>query len=436
MNKYFIVAACVIGFALGALLSGCDGAPAPATPLLPNPVIASAPTAPPNLNATSTRVTNTRTPITVTSAITLTVWTTESFAPNTTPAGRAWRSQLDAFSLENPNIHIETVLKKASGKGGLLDFLLTTQAIVPAQLPDVITLDLVDVPLAAEQGALQSLDGVLATELQNDFFPFALRAAHDQNQWIAVPFVTDVQHLVYFKNVVRKVPTTWDEVLKQKATLLLPLGGDDPFLLQYLAVAPDNALAQGTLDQTATAQTLSFIKRAHDQALLPEIAIGLKNVDEAWTSFVAGQAAMAQVSASRYLSERDKYPNVLYAPVPTRDGKTLTLASGWAFGMVTNDPTRQNAAARFIQWMVQSDHLAPWLRVTHRLPANRATLALTIDSPEYATFLRDELEHAVRVPTTPASSKITDAWRIALSAVWKGQATPEDAARTAASTSK
>jgi hypothetical protein len=52
--------------------------------------------------------------------------------------------------------------------------LLTTNAVVPAQLPDFVTLDLAEVPLAADAGILQPLDLWLPGDLENDFFPFAL----------------------------------------------------------------------------------------------------------------------------------------------------------------------------------------------------------------------------------------------------------------------
>ena len=389
-------------------------------------------------SAPATRVPLTRTPITATSAITLTLWTSEDLAPGATPAGRILRNQFDAFSAANPDIHMDIVLKKPYGKGGLLDFLLTTNAVVPTQLPDLLTLDISEVPLAAEASVLQPLDGWLSADLNNDFFPFAYKAAHYQNQWIAVPFAADMQHLVYNKTAIKKAPATWDDLLKQKMPLLLPLGGDDAFLLQYVALMPTSDLPTPlALDPTATAQVLSFFKRAHDLNLLPDAAIGLKNAEEGWPTFAAGQVAQAQVSASRYLAERDKVPNALYAPVPTRDGRVATIATGWAFAMTTTEPVRQAAAARFVQWIVQSERLAPWLRAARRLPVNRTAMLLAVDPPEYAVFLRDELERAAFLPlASPREIKQAEAWRAAITAVWKGQATPEEAARNAAASSK
>jgi ABC-type glycerol-3-phosphate transport system substrate-binding protein len=419
-----IISVSLVACAAGAILPTPD-APAPIA-TLSTPTVAAAATLMP------TRSVPTRTPITPTGAITLTLWTTEDLAPGATSAGRVLKNQFDAFTAANPNVHIDVVLKKPYGKGGLLDFLLTTSAVVPAQLPDFVALDIVEIPLAAEAGILQPLDVWLPNDLKNDFFPFAFRAAHYQNQWLALPFAADAQHLVYNKTTIKKAPATWDECFKQKTTMLLPLANDDAYVLQFLSLAAtgDGVLPAPT-DPNSIAQILSFFKRARDLNLLSDAAINVKSVEEVWTPFATGQVALAQVSASRYLAERDKMPNAGFAAVPTRDGKLATAASGWAFVLITNDPPRQAAATRFMQWIVQGERLAPWLRAARRLSATRATMILAVDPSEYALFLRDTLERAAYwSPATSRDAKIAQAWRNAIAAVWKGNSAPEESART------
>jgi ABC-type glycerol-3-phosphate transport system substrate-binding protein len=383
--------------------------------------------------AAATRILPTRPAIISAGTLTLTLWIADDIAPGLTPAGRILTNQLDAFSAANPAIRVQVVPKRTSGKGGLLDFLLTTRNVIPARLPDLVALDLSQVPLAAQAGILQPLDGVVPTDLSGDFFAFAAQAAHFRNQWVAVPFAANVDHLVYNRNVIRKPPQTWDEFTKQKGSLLLPLGGDSAFLLQYFALGASvtDASDQPALDVSATAQVLSLFKRAHDLNLVPETAMNLKTGDDVWTNFAAGQASMAQVSASRFIAERSKVPSALYAPVPTREGKVTTIATGWAFALVTNEPARQAAAARFMQWVVQGDRLAPWLRAARLLPTTRATVPLAVDPPDYAAFIREELEGAVPMPSATVDAGSAEAWRSAIVAVWKGQTTPEEAARNA-----
>lgn len=384
----------------------------------------------PTIATPATRVPSaaTRVPISTTTAITLTLWTIPAFAPSTTPAGIIMQKQFDAFSLANPNIRINSVLKKPYDKGGLLDFLQTTSAVVPAQLPDLVVLDIADIPLAAQAGLLQPLENILPTELVSEMFPFAQRATRYRDQWVAVPYVVDVEHLVYNTSVIKKPPLTWDHFLTQKEPLLLPLGGDDAFLAQYAALA---SLGDAPpLDWASTTLVFTFFKRARDAGLLSDATIGLKTVDETWALFVAGQAPMAQVSASRYLSERHQYPGIQFAPLPTRDGKTVSVATGWAFAIITKDPVRQLAAAQLIQWLVGTEQLVAWSRAANRLPSTRIALLLAIEPFDYAAFLREQMDRAVYLPRTPAYVKTSEAWRTALANLWKGQTTPEDAART------
>lgn len=369
----------------------------------------------------------------MTDAITLTLWTTEDFAPSNTPSGKILKTYFDAFAAAHPNLSIEPVLKKASGKGGILDFLLTTQAVAPALLPDLVVLDLAELPLAAEPGILQSFDGWLPPEIGADYFAVANRAARFQNQWIAIPFALDAQHLIYNKNIVKKPPKTWDDFYRQKQQILLPLANDEAFLVQYASIAPfDENPAK--VDWATTTLVLNFIKRSRDLGLLYDSSLNAKSAEELWSPFEAGQVTLAQISTSRFLAEQWRLPQASFAALPTRDGKPATVVNGWAFALVTKDPARQAAATRLIQWLAQNERIAPWLRAARRLPASRALLPIIVDDAEYAAFLREELDHAVYLPRTPANLKLADAWRTAMANVWKAQVTPEDAARTVVGT--
>ena len=425
-----LIALSVVSFAASACAGNAATPPAfpPSTqpPVEPATAIPAA-----NMTPVATLVSPTRT-YTATSAMTLTLWATEDLSPGTTAAGRQLRNQFDAFTAANPYIHVDVILKKPYGKGGMLDF-LTTSAVAPDQLPDLATLDISEVPQAAAAGILQPLDPLLTANVKGDLFPFAYQAALYQGKWVALPFTADIEHLVYSKTLVKRVPQTWDDLLRQRGSFLAPAGGDDAFLVQYLALAPlFDATNQVVVDTNAASQVLNFYKRAHDLGLLPDTAIGLKNSDEAWPVFGAGKVAMVQAWASRYLADRDKLPDAAYAAIPTRDGQPSAVAVGWSFVLVTTNAARQAAAARFIQWFVQAEHLAPWLRAAHRLPASRSALTLSVDPVDYTIFLRDPLEHAAYLPPSGVYGRASDAWRAAMAAVWKGQTTPEEAARNIA----
>jgi len=133
-------------------------------------------------------------PPTVSSVITITLWTTEDFFPTEdSDSGQILAQQWQAFQAAHPSVIIEYVLKKPYGKGGILDFLSTAHAAAPTVLPDLVILDTFELDEAAEAGLVQSLDKLVSSELQQDLFAFARRSFN--GQLMGIQFEADVEHL-------------------------------------------------------------------------------------------------------------------------------------------------------------------------------------------------------------------------------------------------
>jgi ABC-type glycerol-3-phosphate transport system substrate-binding protein len=119
--------------------------------------------------------TPTTTPITPTlpaipPVITLTLWTAEPFSPSQADAsGQILGQQIEAFAAAHPDVVVEYVLKKPYGKGGILNFLLTTSEAVPAAMPDLVAIDTIELKDAAQAGLLQPLDELISAELRRSF---------------------------------------------------------------------------------------------------------------------------------------------------------------------------------------------------------------------------------------------------------------------------
>lgn len=376
--------------------------------------------------------------LTKTQIITLTVWTTEELSPIAARGGRAFKNQVDAFTRAQPNLRVEFVLKKASGKGGMLDFLVNTHAVAPQLLPDLIVLDSRELDAAAQTGLLQPLDDDFPAGVYADLFPPAQKIARVEGAWLALPIFLEAEHLVYNMARVKKPPLTWNDVISNSATFLFPTDGEDGFLAQYLALggALQDVNANPTLNADATIQVLTFYRRARDANAIPDSALAIKTVDEAWSLFAAGQGAMAQVSASQFLAERDKVPNANFAPLPTRDGQVTTLAYAWTYAMVTTDPARQRATVEFLQWLTASPRLAEWANAARKIPARRTAFASALDAGDYADFLRTLFEHANVQPTASQLARVSPAFRTAVLSVLRGQGTPIEAANRAVNSIK
>jgi len=371
----------------------------------------------------------------VSSAITLTLWTTEAFSPADSDSGQVLAQQWQAFEAAHPNVTIEYVLKKPYGKGGILDFLGTARTAAPTVLPDLAILDTLELYKAAESGLIQPLDDLISSELEQDLFPFALR--RDDEQLMGIQFDADIEHLVYNTNKIDSPPITWREVLSDSVTYIFPAGGDggsvnDAFLIQYLAVGEQllDKSGQPALDKDALTQILQFYQDGLEAGAISPSVLQFDDLDDCWFAYLSVQAAMSNVSSARYLADRDILKNTSFAAIPTRDGNIGTLSKGWALAIVTEDPIRQAAAGQLIEWLLEPERNAGWNLVAGHLPTRQAAFEHLGTADPYFPFARQQLEHVYPRPMTSAYEKIGRALQKAVQDVLTGEVSPEEAAET------
>ncbi|MFN2186291.1 MAG: hypothetical protein ACK2UU_20095, partial [Anaerolineae bacterium] len=132
------------------------------------------------------------------SVITMTIWTTEAFSPTQTiTSGQILLDQVALFEAAHPDVRLEFIVKKPYGKGGILDFLLTTQAVVPALLPDLVFLDADELSSAVQAGVVQPLNDLVPPQLIADLYPFAQEVGTFGGQLYALQFQANLDHLAY-----------------------------------------------------------------------------------------------------------------------------------------------------------------------------------------------------------------------------------------------
>ncbi len=418
------VAILLAAIALLALMAGCLPWATP-TPV-PQTERAAPTPSPERLTPTPIALT----PEPISSAITLTLWTSEAFSPADEASGHILQEQYDAFMAANPDIVIEYELKKPYDKGGILDFLLTTSAVVPKLLPDLVAIDTSELGEAARAGILQPLDELISSKLGDDLFPFAREACLLDGKLMGIQFEADIQHLVYNTAIVEEPPHTWAELLAGGASYVFPAGdgeaASDAFLIQYLALGGRLVDEAGNpaLDREKLTQVLEFYREGSDKGIIPRSVLDLKTLDDCWPLYLSAEAAMANISSRRYSASRGSLGNTAFAPIPTRDGNASTISHGWALAIVTRNPRRQAAAARFIEWLLDPKNTAAWNQGANHLPTRRSAFALQV-ADNYTAFLREQLEGAHFRPSPLAYS---EALQRAIQDVLTGNATPKEAA--------
>jgi ABC-type glycerol-3-phosphate transport system substrate-binding protein len=374
------------------------------------------------------------------SVITLTIWTTEAFSPTQTiTSGRILAQEVAEFEASQSDVRLEFVLKKPYGKGGILDYLLTTGAVVPELLPDIVVMDVDELRAAVQAELVQPLDELLSPDLISDLYPFALQASTFERRLYGLQYQADLEHWVYDTGRMAIPPSSWPGVLSNPGPSIFPAGGqaslvNDAFLIQYLAVRPwpaEGSADASFLETDSLAAVLQYYQDGLSRGIFPADILDYQTTNDCWREYLTRQIATAQVSAHQYLAERHRAQNSAPAPIPAINGPAAPLNRGWVLALVTPDPVRQSAAAEFMSQLLAPETNAAWNQSTIYLPTRQAALALWDPEDSYGPFIHQQLQAARPRPAIPNYARTAAAMQQAVEDVLTGMATPDEAAAQA-----
>ena len=414
-------------------LAGCTGLTA-----------TGAPTDTPQAPVASTAV-QTATPMTgelQPAIVPLTLWVPEELDPyGSRPGANTLARQLASFSETYPDLRVEVVVKKAHGRGGLLDFLRTARDAAPSVLPDLIILDATDLEAAAGALLVQPLDELLSPTLQNDRFAFAARMGQVDEQTMGFVIAADTQHLAYRQALFSSPVISWTSVVSSPGPLLFPAGGrerqvNDATLSQYLSAGGTFVDAEDKLylNRDVMISVFTFYSRCVSTGVIsPAVVLAMDSADQSWERFKAGEGAMAVAPASLYWTEADE--TMAVAPLPTATGQPFALISqAWAIALVAEDPADQGRATLLLDWLIAPDHSAQWTRAAGYLPATYGALQLWDVSETDRLMLRSVLDVAAAPSDADVIKTVGQALQEALELVLLNRATPRQAANAAIET--
>jgi ABC-type glycerol-3-phosphate transport system substrate-binding protein len=361
--------------------------------------------------------------------IVLTLWVPEEFATGAERGGDILEKQIAEFQTAHPNVKLNYVLKAPYGKGGIVDWLMQLNELMPDRLPDAAIVDSRELDQLEKLGLLHSLNRDLPSGAYWDLFPPAQRIARRNGQWNNQPLTLDTEHLVYDSRRVSLPPPSWQAVLTDTTQFAFAADSTETFLFHYLenggSLDPRDHPAQ---DAAVMQAILDYYQRARVNGNLNENTAVMKSAREVMPLFVSGQTPMAQVRARDFLLERERIPNGLAASIPTRDGRTTTLASSWSFVILSNDQAVHNAATEYLAWMIDPVRLGEWANAARMIPAGKSAFAQAIQAPEYADLLWTLFQDALVAPSFAQQMPYAEAWHNAVTAVLNGQLAPDDAA--------
>ena len=412
---------------LSTVLAACTSPPATITP---SPMLSPAtPTPPPP--------TETATPVAPGPLVTrLTLWLPEEVNPyGDLPGDDILNQQLQGFNQAYSDLQVEVIVKKAHGRGGLLDFMRTaSEAQVTSVLPDLVVLDADDLQVAAQEGLLQPLDGLLPEDLAIDRFPFAVALGQVDGQTMGIPLTAELEHLVYRPYLLPSPPVSWTAVLSSGTGFVFPAAGqdgsvNDVTLVQYLGAGGHltDGDGQPVLEAEPLLAVLDFYTHAvAARVISPTVVLALSDSEQSWEMVQNWQAGMGIVNSRLFLAQDD--PALAAGIIPTRDGHAVALADvEWVLVMVTKDPARQQEAMRLVEWLLSPDLHGAWTQARQVLPTTRSGVEAWAVPAEERAVLEALLEGAQLAPSDALRQVIGPPMQEAVEAVLRGQKTPAEA---------
>lgn len=366
--------------------------------------------------------------------IVLNVWLPESLVPISGRAAEAdFAQQITAFEAGEPDIQVETRLKKPQDIGGIMETLRTASAVAPGALPDLTLLRREDLLVAVQSGLIQPLDERAYAAHLSGFYTSALELGSVNGKLYGLAYALDTRHLAYYDPAGSDaLQWRFEDILANNQPFVFAagrnIGVNDVFLAQY--VAAGGTAANGTLgpmNTNALRDTFTFYEQAVATGLMSPALLDHTTPEEFTSGLADKSVSAAVITSTQYLTLRETQVDLLAAAIPTESGKSLTTLNGWMWVMVTSNADRQAAATRWLNWMMAAERQGHFTQIVHLIPSQRDAVLRRWEPAPYSEFINSLLDNAIIPISASTSSGAVRAMQNALAAVLQGQSTAQEA---------
>jgi maltose-binding protein MalE len=374
-NQAFRIVIAVLMLAV-VLLVGCQGQSLLESVFPDTEALVEATVTPPVAEEQAAEATPTATATTLANTQ-LTVWVPPQFSPyEDTQASQLLSSRFKAFMTQNPQINLDIRVKSASGASSILDTITYASQVAPSALPSLVLISRSDLEIAAQKGLIQPIEEISTTIDEDDWFAFSQAMAIVQGTAYGLPFAADVLSLVYQNSSLTSSQPDWDELLLQFDNLIFPAADQSVLatLALYLSAGGSIQDAQGQafIDVEILTQVLEAYARGVDRGVLDESLLELQNDDQAWEVFQeSGDEGLITWASRQMQNEED----LKLAALPVVDENSITLAKGWVWCLVEQDPQDQENAALLAEYLVEPGFLSEWAPLSGYMPVRPSSVA-------------------------------------------------------------
>jgi multiple sugar transport system substrate-binding protein len=368
-------------------------------------------------------------------------------------AGKVIKGLVDDFNRTHPDVKVDAQIgADADSLQGKM-----TAALAGGKYPDIVYIFGPNVANLARSPKALDLTAAVKTKAWNwdDFYPAAREAVTIDGKVRAVPALIDSMAVVYNKRVFReagipapKADWTWDEYreiarkLTNKSKGVFGTGwpgvGDEDTVWRLWPMIWDlggDVLAPGG-EQVGyggqpglRALTLLNEMATQDKSVYIDKTAGSEKMYQVFNSNRMGMVPTGPWELPEIIEAKADYGVV---PMPTFNGKPVTIAGPDTWMLFDNGADRARAAQEFAQWLTQPAQDARWDVAAGSLPLRRSTAAQDVWKQHVAeleglsTFV-DALGNARVRPVVEAYPKISEALGQSITGVLLGQQSPADA---------
>jgi ABC-type glycerol-3-phosphate transport system substrate-binding protein len=349
----------------------------------------------------------------------------------------------DFVGLEENTVEIDFRIKRYGNElGAIMPTLRSANGIAPGALPDLTLIRRSDLVAAVDAGLIYPLDGLMSASIIGDLYPSTLRLGQVDDRLYGLPYVVDVQHMIYTQDALNgldgSLDTSFSGILNSGLEWIIPTrrttGLNLTFYAQYInasGVLPDNDRSALPLDIEALATVLNFYDDMANDGLLNPASLDYSSVNDYAALIVSGGAFDgALVSSNLFLSERYNGRDFVAASIPTQSGQHTGILNGWMWVVTTNNVDRQVVAGRFLNWMMDSTRQAEFAQISRTLPSQQSALQ-TLDRDIVPVDLYDAiLNRAIIILPEPFTSTSARVMQTALMSVLTGESDAAEATQS------
>lgn len=375
------------------------------------------------------------------STLTLTLWTIEQISGLATEEAATFFEQtINKFERANPGVTVKVLVKKPSGKGGVLDFLRTANDVAPAVMPDVVVMNATDLEQSFADRLIQPLDGKLDRSIVQDLLPAARRVGTVQENLAGVPLGIEMEHTVYDSRMFTQTNVLWTDVLSRSASYSFPAKGvnglvNDVTLSHYFSAGGNLLDDEGNpkIDEQPLRETLGFYQNLLDAGLIDDSLLEASTTEELWPQFLDRQAEVAQISVHQFLTDQETIEFALPGPppLPTAEAIPVGVMHAWVFSLVTGDINRQEEALRLMESFLSTEANLTWNQINKSIPVRDSSFQQLAGDDPYWQLLTSQLNTARPEPRFTGYDRVERIFQQSVEQVLRGEATAEDAASTA-----